>query len=481
VLTSGGRKAGACWKRKEGSVRPSGPSHEGIARYPLMEALLQRRSRRFGHGMSMNGGPLAYDSASAPQPLTLGEEAALAFAGCGITGYTLAELPYESGTAPEAGSGNILINLVGRTVASGDAVHAVALFVINDEGTWMLRRPQDYPRAEIADLARAAREHELVALYEKGRVRIVDGRPDVPRKLPFVMPFNKWAANLPGTTYFLPVSEFTAFYINVLLSAFSEDFGYFLVDERNRFKPAGMARFARSKGGHLRDDPREGRFTTITFLETWLYEFAAIEQGGILQNLALMTEALGLGGFPHFAAHPFIWFQTLGFRMQEIPFSRTIGAGAVTKRLLRALGKELPIPTAVGLERGGEVLIKPFCPPYYRNMEEAVLAFVDRKYAQGTGVFRDGGAATSWEDGSGVQAGIPPYSDRAISATIAYCEYVYERYGRFPANSGPFRTVLAHQAHHLDPNFYERFYRPGTLSESQRQHRHEDNRRDEDI
>jgi hypothetical protein len=103
-----------------------------------------------------------------------------------------------------------------------------------------------------------------------------------------------------------------------------------------------------------------------------------------------MTEALGLGGFPHFAAHPFVWFQTLGFRMQEVPFSRTIGAGAVTKRLLRALGKELPVPTAVGLERGGEVLIKPFCPPYHRNMEEAVLAFVERKYARERARFATG-------------------------------------------------------------------------------------------
>jgi hypothetical protein len=105
-------------------------------------------------------------------------------------------------------------------------------------------------------------------------------------------------------------------------------------------------------------------------------------------------------------------------------------------------------------------------------MEEAVLAFVDYKYAQGTGAFRDGGAATSCQDGSAVQAGIPPYSDHAIAATIAYCEYVYERYGRFPANSGPFRTVLAHQVHHLDPDFYERFYRPETLTEPQRHHRH---------
>ena len=440
-------------------------SLEQLVSYPLLDALIKRRSRRFGTGMSLNGGPLAYDSAHAPQPLSIEEEAALAFAGCGITGFALAELPYEGGGVLEAGGGNIMTHFVGRTVPSGDAMHDVTLFVTNDEGTWMLKRPQDYPRSEVAGLSRAARERKLVELYERARIRIAGGRLDVPRELPFVPPFNKWSANLPGTTYFLPIAECSALYINILLSAFGEEFGYFVVDERNRFRPPGIARFARSKGGHLRDDPQEGRFATVGFLETWIYEFVAIEQGAMLQNLALMGEALGLGGFPHFAAHPFIWFRTLGFRMQDVPFSRTIGAGPLTKGLMKALKKDLPVPTAVGLERDGEVLIKPFCPPYYRNMEEAVLAFVNYKYAQGTGTFRDGGSATAWQDGARVQAGIPPYSDQAIAATIAYCEYVYERYGRFPANSGPFRTVLAHQAHHLDLDFYDRFYRREALGD----------------
>ena len=183
-----------------------------------------------------------------------------------------------------------------------------------------------------------------------------------------------------------------------------------------------------------------------------------------------MTQALGLGGFPHFAAHPSGWFEALGFRMETIPFSRTIGAGPWTMALMRALGKDLPVPTAVGLEREGDVLIRPYCPPYYANMEEAVLAFVYSKYAEGTGTFRDGGSLTGWKDGASVQAGIPRYSDQAIAATIAYCEYIYERYGRLPANSGPFRTILAHQAHHLDVEFYDRFYRPGALTDTQREH-----------
>jgi len=93
-------------------------------------------------------------------------------------------------------------------------------------------------------------------------------------------------------------------------------------------------------------------------------------------------------------------------------------------------------------------------------MKQAVHAFLDSKFAASKGSFRDGGAATAWLDAPTVQAGIPEYSDTAIEATISYCEYVYNRYGRFPAACGPFRTVLAYQAHRLDPNFYHRYYRP---------------------
>ena len=57
---------------------------------------------------------------------------------------------------------------------------------------------------------------------------------------------------------------------------------------------------------------------------------------------------------------------------------------------------------------------------------------------------------------------------RTIAAVIAYCTYIHRHYGRFPAAGGPFRTVLAYQAHHLDPAFYEQFYRPEALTETQR-------------
>jgi hypothetical protein len=167
------RKGERYGKEQTATDEPDVSSHavmEQLAGYPLVEALIERRSRRFGYGMRLNGGPLSYRSVRTPQPLSLEEEAALAFAGCGITGPVLAELPYDSGDEHEAGGGNIMINLVGRTVASGDAVHAVALFVINDEGGL------DAQAAPGLSSHRACRGHEFVRLYaefgSEGRSRL---------------------------------------------------------------------------------------------------------------------------------------------------------------------------------------------------------------------------------------------------------------------------------------------------------------------
>ena len=68
-----------------------------LARYPLLTALRERRSRRFGLGMKMPAGPLTYQSSHQPAPLSEEAEAALVFAACGITGHALADLCYAKG------------------------------------------------------------------------------------------------------------------------------------------------------------------------------------------------------------------------------------------------------------------------------------------------------------------------------------------------------------------------------------------------
>src|SRR6266581_1694525 len=218
----------------------------GLASFPLLTALLERRSRRFGAGFRLNGGPLAFESQRAPAPLSTAEEAALAFAANGVNGYALSELPFDTGDRPNAGGGHIMVHFVGRTVPSGDAMHLTTLFVVNDEGAWMLRRPQDFPRDQVPGLVELARAGRLPELYERSRVRIADRRVDVPRALPYLAPFNTWSANVTGSTYFVPIAELTVLYINVLLSFFDEEWRFFFVDDHNGYQPAGIATFGRT-------------------------------------------------------------------------------------------------------------------------------------------------------------------------------------------------------------------------------------------
>ena len=438
------------------------PSHPGVNDYPLLTALRERRSRRFGLGMKIPDGPLAFESRHQPKPLTEAEEAALVFAACGITGRALADLNYA-----KDGGGSIMAGLVARTTASGDGLQTVALVVTNDEATYLIRRPRELPATEIAQLIELGRRGEFTELYRRCRVKIKDGRATTPIDPLFNINANRWSAHAAGTSYFLPVNDLTFMYINGLLEIMNEYTGTFILDERNNFLPAGVAKFARDHGGHLECDPHKGRVVTVRQVEQFVTEFVTVEQGMMLQNLGLMAQAQGLGGFPNFANHEFAWFQALGFRMEQMPANRYVGAGGLPSLMMKLLKRNPTIPYPVGLERGGEVLLKPFCPPYYPSMTEAVRAVVETKYGA-RGLFRLGGYGSAWNDHNGVVQKVAPVSEATIAAVTAYCEYLWGRYGRFPVYMPPYRTVLGFQASHLDAEFYDKFYRPEALSTAER-------------
>ena len=430
--------------------------------YSLLRALRERRSRRFGLGMKIPAGPLAFQSRHKPVPLTEAEEAAMAFAACGMTGHALADLSYAAD-----GGGSIMAGLVARTIASGDGLQTVSLVVINDEATYLIRKPRELPAGEIAELIELGKRGEFTEWYRRCRVKLKDGRATTPTEPLFNINANRWSAHAPGTTYFLPVNDLTFMYVNGLLEILNEHTGAFILDERNNFMPAGLSKFARDHGGHLECDPAKGRVATVRQIEQFVTEFVTVEQGMMLQNLGLMAEALGLGGFPNFANHEFAWFQALGFRMEQMPVNRYVGAGWLPSLAMKLLKRNPSIPYPVGLERDGEVLLKPFCPPYYKSMAEAVRAVVELKFGA-KGIYRSAGHGSAWAKHGEVTQQVQPVSEATIQATIAYCEYLWNRYGRFPVHLPPYRTVLGFQACHLDTEFYDKFYKPEALSESQR-------------
>ena len=428
----------------------------------LFEVLLRRRSRRVGLGMVIPSGPFQYTSPHQPVPLTEEEEAALAFAACGITGYALADLSYGAGQG-----GSMLVGRLGRTIASPDAVNAVSVLVTNDNGTWLLKRPQDFSPTEFAELVRLAKQGALTDLYKRVRVQLSDRRTAPPLDPGYNFSINRWSLYAPGTTYFLPIIETTALTMNALLELFSVEMGVFLRDERAWFRPAGVGRFARSKGGHLHDDPDDLRGATIQMAETALLESMATEHGMVLQNLALMAEALGLGGFPNFARHEYSWFQAAGFRLGSMTASRYAGVGPFMSAVARLFMHDPMIPYPLGLERDNEVLLRPFCPPYYKSMEEAVRAFVESKFGR-KGSYRGGAKESTWRDPESCAAKIPAPDAAAVDATISYCNYVHKHYGRFPAYTAPFRTVIGFQVCRVDVDFYDLFYSSESIPESVR-------------
>ena len=95
---------------------------------------------------------------------------------------------------------------------------------------------------------------------------------------------------------------------------------------------------------------------------------------------------------------------------------------------------------------------------------------VDAKYAQGKGVYRDGSDASALKDPSAIGSSVDEYSQANIDAVVAYCEYVHRTYGRFFGNFGPLRSLMAYQVHHIDTEFYDRFYRAGAYRDAHRDH-----------
>ena len=116
--------------------------------YPLVQALAFRRSRRFSAGATIGGGGLAYKSKLPPAPLTDLEEAVLSFAASGVNGLSLGDFAHLPAPGEEPTGGNLMATMSGRLGASADGVHSVGVFMINDEGTFFLKRPQDFTLSE---------------------------------------------------------------------------------------------------------------------------------------------------------------------------------------------------------------------------------------------------------------------------------------------------------------------------------------------
>jgi hypothetical protein len=180
-----------------------------------------------------------------------------------------------------------------------------------------------------------------------------------------------------------------------------------------------------------------------------------------LQNLILMLQAMGLGGWIHASIAPTMLLPALGFqyvtpRYRLLDFMRW---GTVLTKV-----RQQPI--------GLPPHIQCMCPPFYPSMADAVQAVIDAKYKSG-GTYADDAyfhRIFKGDRGETYLKEVPHYSDDVIACTKDICTYIYDRHDRFPAHCDAiYAPGIWLQAHHLDLNYYDTLFNSG-YTETQQQH-----------
>ncbi len=455
--------------------QPTTHGHSGLEtllRRPLLETMWHRRTHRVSRGSSVVAGSMSYESSRPRTPLSELEEAVLiALTGC--TGLTMPDRPFADPRDGKPIMAKPNLNMAGRTAGSPDNAQGTHFFLINDSGTYFLRKLPPMAGASPFD------PKALIARADEAKVRILDHRIDVPegkRDFPAYLDSNRFLSNLPGTTILFPVVDLSRQYINGLMYLLTQPEGArpTLIDDRNFYRLAGVRRWV--DNGFLNKDIK------LPLGAIWAMR-TQIEADLILQNLMLVADAMGLGAWIHASISPPVLLGDPKFRKK---YGRMLGFDWVTPKWKPAdlLRWHIPLPfprlaqlraNAVGLRHKGEYLIKAMCPPHYDSMAEAVDAVIADKFGP-AGIYTDEALFEriyKGDFGAKYLAEASDYTADVIACTRDICTYIHDTHGRFPAHVEAIHVPgVWLQAHHLEEEYYDRFFRGG-LTDAHRSHDHD--------
>ena len=414
---------------------------EDLARFPLLTALFGRRSRRFGVGMSIPDGPLAYASSQPPLPLTDLERTLLVLCGAGVSGWHLG-MEHTATSDPHHGC-NYPVRLTGRVAASAAGIETSELIVTDDAGTFITRF-RDLDPMRLQELQAASDLGELLRRADTHCTRLSDGRVQLPATTPHMDAHNFWNANRPGTTLFIPIVDLTQQLLEFL--AIQMAAGVVPWDPMRNQPCGNLERFIRSG---LLDSRQQA---SIVDIEQSALTTGAIELGLICQNIVLVMQAMGLGG----------WMFT-GLNAPSL-LGAFVGDGIPGLGFRFTHDPAWTAPNPVGLDG----VFEGFCPPYHTDMRAAVDRFVALKF--GPGGAYDPARPGPFRDNARIKAAIERYSPEFVDALGEVAQYVHDAFGKFPATIPSVYVRVYAQAQHIDLDYYDQFYGPEAYLETHRQH-----------
>lgn len=435
-----GRDSG---ERKESGVTVSNHSElpRGLyeaARFPLVDAIYGRRSRRFAKGTEIPGGPLRYKSKEAAQPLTEMQQLLLLTAVSGNTGWSNL-IPYNPFYEPRIP--NYLAAAGGRSFPSAAGFHTSDVFFTDDEGVYFFPTRD----AHAAPSGQTGKTTDLEAYLSEHKAKIIklaDGRLNTPRSPQHMEPHNFWCANVPGSTLIIPVADLAQHHI--LNLCYLVQSGACIYDDLRNTAVPGMSQFRNLVDV---DNPYP-----LSFVDQMSLTEVTVETSNACYAGALMLQALGLGGWSYGGINQLSVLGASGD--PDVP---GLGFSSV-------VDERWPLPNVTGLPG----YFEGHCPPHFPDMRSAVEAVVERKF--GTGGPYNPQTAGPYKDTGEARGAAEAHSSAFVDCVTAMADYIFDAYGKFPATVPSIFTMMYLQGHQLDTGFYDEYFKPGAYLRTHADH-----------
>jgi hypothetical protein len=357
------------------------------------------------------------------------ELAILCWAGAGITGTVTNEDLAD------------LSSWVGRAIPSGHNFHAQKLFFTRDNGTFVYDPKTATKPVEID--TETDRE-KIMTYFKEDCHKIMPNRVKMFSEA--MLPPLVWNINRPGTTVFIPVVDAIGGYLSTVISSLVRG-GYQLFDDMKK-QPAGLQKWIDS--GDLKG-PSVGLASFEKSLQRGIFAAPAYL---MMEHIHLVAEAMGLGSVM-FAGY------TGEVMLGITPMGKGLGFRAVKDKE----GNLNPV--------GLNGVFEAYCPPFYKSMDDAIDAFLEEMSSPASALGPDYKGALPFEN-EYWQKIRPEFhgelSKKHIDMVKAFCNYVYDTYGRIPVTSNAKMIPIWLQVHHLDIDFYEKHYAEGMVTAVQKNH-----------
>jgi hypothetical protein len=406
--------------------------------FGLIESLLGRRSRRFFMGAEIPDGVFQYRSRHDPLSLSDLEKMLIVSACGGNTSwhnmiYRGAQYaPHLSNYAGAAG---------GRIFPSAAGFHASQIFFSDDEGVYVLDMRDAPAFADREDDGTLDLE-EFIENTRKRVRKFQDGRLKIPSEIPFTEAHNTWVFNKPSTLVVIPVGDLSQ---HVLLNiCYMLQNGLVLFDDIHKRPIPGIEKFS--------DIVDVENVWNITFVEQWSLSELTVELGASCYAGTLMLQAMGLGGWMFNGVDPFVMLGASG--NPDVP-----GLG-----FRYDTDDRWPYPNPTGLDG----VMEGYCPPHYPDMKAAVDALCERKFGPGGPFNRD--TPGPWKDSPKVRSAAQIHDKRFRECVSLQAQYLYDTFGKFPGTVPSMFLIMYLQAHHIDLEFYDTFYKAGSYLPTHREH-----------